>query len=136
METNMNDTTNTNRVKGTVSHWNRGTNGANGGYGFITPEDQNQPDIFVHFRSLRGRTHLVPGMIVEYEPGPNPANGKPAALDVEVLIAVSKIAGLEGLAKPKTNPLDGLRGNGLGRSLSSLATQNNLTDEDDSRGNR
>jgi cold shock CspA family protein len=105
-------------------------------YGFITPEDQNQPDIFVHFRSLRGRTHLVPGMIVEYEPGPNPANGKPTALDVEVLIAVGKIAGLEGLAKPKADVLDGLKGNGMGKSLSSLARGNNLTDEDDTRGNR
>jgi cold shock CspA family protein len=145
----MDNTNNQKRLTGKVISWKR-----DGGWGFAAgPDPAVGEDYFIHHSALRGRSYLVAGMTISFSPAINPRTNRVCALDVEVLEipeAESTVPepemeadektpyrGTAGLGKPKAGPLDGLRGNGLGRSLSSIASGNNLTEQDeDSRGNR
>jgi cold shock CspA family protein len=62
---------------GTVLFWR------NQGWGFLQPEDLNEPDIYCHIRGLNGVRHLAPGQRVKYEVSER--NGKPLAVDVRLL---------------------------------------------------
>ena len=54
-------------------------------WGFITPLDKSQPDIFFHHSSIQGinQRDLVSGLLVEYDTGIR--NDKPIALNIRLV---------------------------------------------------
>ena len=60
------------------------------GYGFITPDTEDAPNYFVHFRSIQAiasKRYLKVGERVEFHPSED-ADGRPRAENVQKLEAV------------------------------------------------
>jgi hypothetical protein len=122
------------RLRAVILEWHRDKSF---GFAAVLDDPEVLEDLFIHSSFIRpGRSFFSKGSIVMLTLSVNPKTGRACGMDVEFINLGQDMANLDGLGRPQAGPLDGLRGNGLGRSLSSLANQNNLTDEDDARGNR
>jgi cold shock CspA family protein len=65
-----------NRIKGTITHWNRRK-----AYGFITPEDESK-EVFVHISEFRDRREMPTlDELVEFTPSTD-KQGRACATDV------------------------------------------------------
>jgi hypothetical protein len=122
------------RLRAVILEWHRDKSF---GFAAVLDDPNVVEDLFIHSSFIRpGRSFFTKGSIVMLTPSVNPKTGRACGIDVEFISLGQDMTNLDGLARPRAGNLDALRGNGLGRSLSSIATQNNLTDEDDARGNR